>query len=85
MLGPGHPATLTTMNNLALTYSEQEKHEDARELELKAMNLHKEVLGPEHPHTLTSMGNLAVTYSKQGKYDEAKELEQRFWIQVKRC
>ena len=60
------------MGNLAVTYLQQGKYEKARELELKVLDLRKEVLGPEHPDTLTSMGNVAVTYSRQGKYEDAE-------------
>ena len=41
------------MTDLAVTYSDQGKHEEAEELELKVLNLHKKVLGSEHPDTLT--------------------------------
>ena len=62
MLGPEHPHTLTAMPNLAVSYSYQKKCEEAEELELKVLDLHKKVLRPEHPDTLTSMANLARTY-----------------------
>ena len=75
MLGPGHPDTLTSMNNLAVTFSEQGKHEEAEELELKVLDLCKKVLGPEHPHILTSMPNLARTYLDQEKYEEAEKVK----------
>ena len=74
-LGMEHPSTLTSMANLAVTYSHQGKYEEAGELKLKVLNLRNRILGPEHPQTLTSMNNLAVTYSRQGKYEEAGELQ----------
>ena len=43
------------------------EYEEAEELELKVLDLHKRMLGPEHLDTLTTMGNLAVTYGDQGK------------------
>jgi tetratricopeptide (TPR) repeat protein len=73
--GIKHPSTLTSMGNLAVTYSDQGKYEEAGELGLKVLNLRKKVLGPEHPNTLTSMGNLAAIYSDQGKHEEAGELK----------
>jgi tetratricopeptide (TPR) repeat protein len=73
--GTKHPLTLTSMANLAVTYSKQEKYEEAVKLQLKVLDQHKKVLGPEHPHILTSMNVLAVIYSNQGKYEEAGELE----------
>ena len=63
------------MNNLAATYSDQGKYEEAGKLELKVLDLQKKVLGPEHPDDLTIMNNLASTYSGQGKYIEARKLK----------
>ena len=75
VLGPEHPDTLTSMVNLAATFSNQGKYEEAEELELKVLGVHKKLLGPEHPHTLDSMMNLARTYSAQEKYEEAEKLQ----------
>jgi len=61
-------STLASMNDLALTYSQQGKYNEAKVLQLKVMDLHKMMLGPEHPYTLISMNNLVVTYSREGKY-----------------
>jgi len=59
VLGPEHPDTLTSMENLATTYSGQGRYEEGREIKLKVLHLCKKVLGSEYPHTLTSMNNLA--------------------------
>ena len=59
VLGPEHPATLTSLTNLARTFSDQGKYEQADELGVKVLDPHIRVLGPEHPDTLTSMANLA--------------------------
>ena len=68
LLGPEHPHTLMSMGNLAITYSNQGKWNEAEQLELQVMNLRlrKKLLGPEHPDTLKSMENIAITYSNQG-------------------
>ena len=76
--GTEHPLTLTSMANLAVTYSKQGKYEEAEELQLKVLDLHEKVLGPEHPSTLTSIANLARIYSDQEKYEEAVELQLKF-------
>ena len=65
--GTKHPSTLTSIANLAVTYSEQGKYDEAEELQLKVLDLHRKMLGPEHPNTLTSMANLAETCSDQEK------------------
>jgi tetratricopeptide (TPR) repeat protein len=63
------------MANLAVTYYEQKRWEEAEKLELQVVEARKRVLGPEHPDTLTSMHNLAYTYMGQGRRREAKQLE----------
>ena len=44
MLGPEHPNTLTIMQNLARTYSDQGGYKEAEVLQLKVMDLAKKVL-----------------------------------------
>ena len=75
VLGPEHPDTLASMNNLALTYSSQGRWTEAEGLEVQVVEITRRVLGPEHPDTLTSMNNLASTYRDQGRWTEAEELE----------
>ncbi|KIX00980.1 uncharacterized protein Z518_10046 [Rhinocladiella mackenziei CBS 650.93] len=65
VLGAEHPSTLTSMANLASTYRNQGRWQDAEELEVQVMETRKRVLGAEHPDTLTSMANLASTYRNQ--------------------
>ena len=74
VLGPKHPSTLTSMGNLAMTYSRQGRSSEAEQLEVRVLALRKEVLGLKHPDTLTSMNNLAMTYSEQGRSSEAEQL-----------
>jgi hypothetical protein len=66
-LGADHPATLTSMANLALTYRNQGRWDAAEELELQVIETRKAKLGADHPDTLTSMANLASTYRNQGR------------------
>ncbi|KAH8664802.1 hypothetical protein BGZ61DRAFT_593199 [Ilyonectria robusta] len=44
-------------------------------VDIKALELQREVLGEKHPDTMIAMGHLAATYHGQGRYDEAKEIE----------
>ena len=74
VLGPEHPDTLTSMANLASTYSSQGRWTEAEELDVQVMEIRRRVLGPEHPDTLSSMANLASTYRMQGRWTEAEEL-----------
>ena len=77
VLGPEHPDTLGTVNNLALLYWGQGKYEQAELLYQRALEAKERVLGPEHPDTLSTINNLAVLYVEKGKYEEAEPLYQR--------
>jgi tetratricopeptide (TPR) repeat protein len=74
-LGPEHPDTLASMDNLASTYWNQGKWNEAEALGVEVLEARKRVLGSEHPDTLRSMNNLASTYGNQGKLNEAEALE----------
>ena len=58
-LGPDHPDTLLSMNNLANSYAALGRHADALKLHEETLALRKAKLGPDHPDTLVSMHNLA--------------------------
>ena len=73
-LGPEHPDTLTSMDNLASTYTEQGRWREAEELGVLVFETRKRVLGPEHPDTLMSIANLAWTFWNQGRWKKAEEL-----------
>jgi tetratricopeptide (TPR) repeat protein len=77
VLGPEHPETLGTVNNLAILYWQQGKYEEAEPLYQRALEAQERVLGPEHPNTAQSLDNLANHYANQGKYEEAEPLYQR--------
>ena len=59
-LGPDHPDTLRSMNNLANSYDALGRHADALKLREETLALLKAKLGPDHPDTLCSMNNLAM-------------------------
>jgi hypothetical protein len=61
LLGAEHPDTLTYMGNLASTYRNQRRWNEAEQLDVQVMDMRKKLLGAEHPDTLTSVGNLAST------------------------
>ena len=71
VLGEEHPSTLTSIGNLASTYWNQGRWEEAEELGVQVMEMSKRVLGEEHPDTLTSMANLAHTWTFQSRNEEA--------------
>ncbi|CAK7228781.1 hypothetical protein SEUCBS140593_007027 [Sporothrix eucalyptigena] len=74
-LGVDHPDTLTSMAELAFTYRNQGRWEEAEKLEVQVLETQKTKLGADHPDTLTSMAELALTYRNQGRWEEAEKLE----------
>jgi tetratricopeptide (TPR) repeat protein len=77
VLGPGHPDTLTSMNNIAAALDEQGKYAEAEKMHRKTLELRKEVLGAKHPDTLTSMNNVAYALSDQGEYIKAEKVHRK--------
>ncbi len=72
VLGPDHPVTASSLNNLALLYQAQGKLTDAEPLHRRALEIRERVLGPDHPDTALSLNNLAGLYQSQGKLTEAE-------------
>ncbi|KAJ7724005.1 hypothetical protein B0H16DRAFT_1222613, partial [Mycena metata] len=66
--------TTLTMGNLANSYSDLGKHQEAKELRSVVLEKQTQFLGNDHPDTLRTMGNLASSYSALGEHKEAKEL-----------
>lgn len=62
------------MNNLASTYGNQGRWDEAEKLQVEVMATSKTKLGADHPSTLTSMANLAFTWQSQGRGIEANKL-----------
>src|SRR5258708_6287500 len=60
VLGPEHPDTLTSMNDLATDLDDSGHYAEAEKLEREALDISRRVLGPEHPGTLMLMNNLAT-------------------------
>ncbi len=68
-LGPDHPDTLTSRNNLANAYQEAGRAAEAIPLHQQALAAFERVLGPDHPSTLISRNNLAAAYRAAGWAD----------------
>ena len=49
VLGPEHPDTLTSMNNVAQALSKQGNYREAEQMHQQVLELDKVVSGPEHP------------------------------------
>ncbi|KAH7016330.1 uncharacterized protein B0I36DRAFT_337349 [Microdochium trichocladiopsis] len=62
------------MANLASTFWNQGRWDEAEKLEVEVMETRKEKFGPTHPDTLTIMNNLAFTWHAQGRITDAIDL-----------
>ncbi|MGW2553107.1 tetratricopeptide repeat protein, partial [Streptomyces sp. NPDC001635] len=60
ILGPDHPDTLTTRNNLAHGLLGMGEYAQAVDLHRQTLEDLTRILGPDHPHTLTSRNNLEL-------------------------
>ena len=76
VLGPEHPDTATSLNNLAALYRDMGEYAKAEPLFQEALRIWQKVLGPEHPDTAPSLNNLAGLYRAMGEYAKAEPLYQ---------
>ena len=76
-LGTEHPATLTSVHNLANLLAKRGDLAGAEPLYRRTLEEMARILGPEHPNTLASLFNLALLLRDQGKLTEAEEMLRR--------
>ena len=77
LLGPEHPDTATSLNNLAALLQEQGDLAGARPLYERALAIREKLLGPEHPDTAVGLNNLAGLLYTQGDFAGARPLYER--------
>ena len=63
-LGPTHPNTASSLNNLAGLYESQCQYSEALPLYQRALAICKQELGPDHPNTVTIRENYADLLKK---------------------
>jgi tetratricopeptide (TPR) repeat protein len=76
-LGPEHPKTVMSVNNLAVLFQDQGDLAGARPLFERALAILERTVGPEHPDTATNLNNLAMTLQAQGDWRAARPLLER--------
>ena len=76
-LGPDHPSTLASRNNLAGAYCDAGRLDEAITLYEQTLDDRTRTLGPHHPHTLLSRNNLAIAYQTAGRLDDAITLHEQ--------
>jgi tetratricopeptide (TPR) repeat protein len=77
VLGPDHPYTAASLNNLALLLQDQGELAAARPLLERTLAIRDRVLGPDHPDTASSLNNLAGLLQDQGELAAARPLYER--------
>lgn len=60
-LGPEHPATATTLNNLAEAYQDTGSYAKAEPLYQRVLAIDEKAHGPENPDIATDLNNLSCT------------------------
>lgn len=72
VLGPDHPETLLSRNNLATAYEAVGRLDEAIGLFTRTLADRERVLGPDHPDTLVSRNNLAAATRRWGGWTRPK-------------
>src|SRR5216683_1039133 len=75
VLGPKHPDTLNSMNDLADALNHDGHYAEAVKLNRETLEIRHHVLGPENPDTLNSMDNLGDALWADGNYAEAEKVD----------
>jgi tetratricopeptide (TPR) repeat protein len=66
VLGPEHPDTANSLDNLAGLYQAMGEYAKAEPLRHEALRIRQKVLGPDHPETAVSLNNLGELYRTMG-------------------
>lgn len=74
VLGPEHPATLSSLNLLASDLRREGHYAEAEKLNRETLEIRRRVLGPEHPDTLVSMNSMASDLWIEGHLAESEKL-----------
>ena len=74
VLGPHHPHTAESLNNLATLHQAMGNHKAALPLLTRALEIREAVLGPRHPDTAESLNNLATLHQYMGNHKAALPL-----------
>ena len=76
-LGPDHPETAQSLNNLAVAHFENGDSRAAEQLYKRSIAIKEAALGPEHPELALTLNNLAELYRTQRRFEEAEPLFNR--------
>jgi tetratricopeptide (TPR) repeat protein len=76
-LGPEHPNTLTSVDNVATMLQDTGDYAASEPLRRRALAGFERVLGPDHPHTLKCLNNLAMLLAELGGLGAAEQFLRR--------
>lgn len=74
MLGPTHPRTILTLNNLAVLYGRMRRDADAATMLEQGLRDGPAQMGAEHSTLVSMRSNLAALYDRLGRSAEAEPL-----------
>ncbi|MEU4473947.1 tetratricopeptide repeat protein [Micromonospora sp. NPDC023888] len=77
VLGAKHPQTLTVRANLATSYRQSGRTDEAITIEEEVLIDAVQVLDAEHPYAIAARANLAASYRQAGRTDEAITIEEK--------
>ena len=77
LLGPEHPKTLESQNQLGWILDREGHDPEAEKLVRQTLQTERRVLGPEDPVTLEAMDNLATIQERLGNYQEEEKLQRQ--------
>jgi tetratricopeptide (TPR) repeat protein len=77
ILGPEHPDTAESLDNLGSLLIDRNDKEGGRPYLERALAIREKMLGPQHPDTLESMNNLGFLRQAMGDYEAARPYYER--------
>ena len=77
VLGPDHPDTAQSLNNLAALHESQGRYDKAEPLLERALAIREEALGPKHPHTQIVRNNYVGLLRETNQDEKADAVETR--------
>ena len=76
-LGPEHPLTAISLDNLAVLYNKQGRYAEAEPLYKRTLAIFEKALGPEHPDVAMYLENYAKLLRHMNRGAEATDMELR--------
>src|SRR5262249_48938933 len=76
-LGPEHPRTARSLNNIGRVLISEGDFTGAWPLVERALSIYEKALGPEHPDTAPCLNNFARLLHQQGDFTRARPLYER--------